>query len=52
MYIVRVEVEAIHNGGVTEWRKRGTGLPGTEVEVGLHYGVHVGQCLGGNTKWE
>jgi hypothetical protein len=52
MYIVWVEVEAIHNGGVTEWRKRGTGLPGTEAEAGLHYRVRVGQCSGGNTKWE
>jgi hypothetical protein len=39
-------------GGTTEWRKRGTGLPGTEAEAGLHYGVRVGQCSGGNTKWE
>jgi hypothetical protein len=39
-------------GGATEWRKRGTGLPGTEAEAGLHYGVRVGQCSGGNTKWE
>jgi CO dehydrogenase/acetyl-CoA synthase beta subunit len=50
MYIVWVEVEAIHNGGTTEWGKQGTGLPGTEVEAGLHYRVHVGQCSGGNTK--
>jgi hypothetical protein len=50
MYIVQVEVEAIHNGGMTEWRKQGTGLPGTEVEAGLHYGVHVGQCSGGTVK--
>jgi hypothetical protein len=49
-YIVQVEVEAIHNRGATEWRKRGTGLPGTEAEAGLHYRVHVGQCSGGNTK--
>jgi hypothetical protein len=50
MYMVWVEVEAIHNRGVTEWRKQGTGLPGTEAEAGLHYRVCVGQCSGGNTK--
>jgi hypothetical protein len=43
-------VEAIHNGGATEWRKQGTGLPGTEAEAGLHYRVRVWQCSGGNTK--
>jgi hypothetical protein len=41
---VQVEVEAIHNGGVTEWRKRGTGLPGTEVRWVYTTGYMLGSA--------